>query len=711
MKKSPQDLRQLSLKAWSSFKPLWQLLRAPSPWLLFFAALLWTSLAQAQLSLIGMRDSFDYTVSNIDQHAPDVAPPGYKWTTNSDTGSSVAAAGTQANLIVNNGTLGAQNAIANFAFAPNGGTFYTLRIIYNFNSYVASTDCWAGFGLSTNAGGGYQSGNIGPWMLIRPQPSAGTTAGAAAFIGTTQKGSSWSPPASYYAGPITATVTWNTSTGEAKYYINDLLQWTATTTLPSGQTYYAYFHGYHTGSAVSVHGIALTSQPLPLPASTFCPPMFNNFDYLALFDSGAGTASWATAKSHLSGFHVPNEFCSSWLIQYYPPYTYTDAQVKSCLQWIKNNNLKLVLGIQSLTYTGTCASGEGYQLLGDTQTLVTRVNGTLGATVDEIHLDEPMSMGHESKCHLSIAECANEVWQTIGVFKAVWPNVKVSESEVLYGSLPLSDLQAWIPAFNNAAGNSSHQSLAYMEDDMDWRAPLSLHVPFANACVQAGVSYGIFFTGDCVISNSNMQWMQAAFEAIQLYNASALPIPNKVAFATWDPFPAGTNAILPETSPSSMSYLINYYYTSPYSVEPPPVPFQRLNKGGSGHFYTASPAEVISAEGYGWGYEAIAGGIYATAHGARGLVPLYRYCRAGDSCHAYAVTQAQINAIIANGFYYEFVAGYVFPDASNGGVAFYGARSGGDYYYTEDYNTYRSLVNSGWTDLGTLCWLMPRWQP
>ena len=69
------------------------------------------TLTAQTLSLASMQDSFNYTVSNINNHAPTVTPVGGIWTTNNSGGSSIAVNGAQANIIVNSGTVGSEMCI------------------------------------------------------------------------------------------------------------------------------------------------------------------------------------------------------------------------------------------------------------------------------------------------------------------------------------------------------------------------------------------------------------------------------------------------------------------------------------------------------------------------------------------------------------------------------------------------------------------------
>jgi len=207
-----------------------------------------------------MQDVFSYTTTDITGHAPTTGTG--TWSTNYGlSNDKISTSNSTAIITTNGGTLGAGTAVANYAFTPQIATVYTLNVTLNYTGYVGATDCWAGLGFSTLTGGGYNSANPAPWILIRPQSASGVSGATNGFNGTTGQWSGTVPSASY-SGPIRVTLTWDTSTWQVQYYINGLPQGTWTTGIPAvNQTCYVFFEGSRTGNVVNVTNVSLTSTP------------------------------------------------------------------------------------------------------------------------------------------------------------------------------------------------------------------------------------------------------------------------------------------------------------------------------------------------------------------------------------------------------------------------------------------------------------------
>ena len=208
-------------------------------------------------------DNFNYVAGDINNHSPAIGVGA--WSTQYYYATdSISANGSKAVINVNGGVPGASGGVANYPFTPSPNSLYTLTINFEFTGTTGS-DCWAGFGFSTITGGGNNSGNVqGPWMLIRPQGSPGSNGGAAGFYGDASHGAGgWSVLASCYPN-LNATITFNTQTNVAQYYIQGVLQGSVTLTAP--QINYLFFQSFQTGNLMNVKSVRLTVQP-----TSICP--------------------------------------------------------------------------------------------------------------------------------------------------------------------------------------------------------------------------------------------------------------------------------------------------------------------------------------------------------------------------------------------------------------------------------------------------------
>ena len=96
-------------------------------------------------------------------------------------------------------------------------------------------------------------------MYISPQTSVGGTGLSQGFYGTT---AAWGSivPASLYPN-VTASITYNTQTQVAQYYIGGVLQGSATLSAP--QINYFYIMGWLTGDTTYIKDVMITSEPAP----------------------------------------------------------------------------------------------------------------------------------------------------------------------------------------------------------------------------------------------------------------------------------------------------------------------------------------------------------------------------------------------------------------------------------------------------------------
>jgi hypothetical protein len=208
-------------------------------------------------------DKFDYTDTTLNNQVPDSAVG--KWVVAVNTGTSTytpkvyASNNGQCNFIENNGVAGFGTGlgVASYGFTAAANTIYTLQATPVFTNHTTPQAAICNIGFATSTGGG---GAVAPWQEINPTGTAPCMQGR---NGNTSLGFVYPPPAQFNS-PMNIVVTWNTATGLAQYYINGVLEFTATTTLPTiGTTYYAFCESSGLGNEANLQNITLTTQPTP----------------------------------------------------------------------------------------------------------------------------------------------------------------------------------------------------------------------------------------------------------------------------------------------------------------------------------------------------------------------------------------------------------------------------------------------------------------
>jgi len=668
--------------------------------ILLLAVFGWTPLTRAQT--IGFQDLFTYNAADLNGHAPTTGTA--VWTASySGTGCKISSSGSQAVIVTNGGTPGAGSAVAGCAFQATPNTFYTLRVALQFGGFVApGSNAWAGFGFSNVPGGGNSGQNTAPWISIGPQAGATDAPGTAGYIGNNAVGSG-SLAAANYSAPIAATITWNGATGEARYYLNDLLQWTGTTAPPTTGTFYAWFEGFQTGSAVNLNSIAHTSQTLPLPEVWYAPQDPTDFPnyFSAIVDSGTTPCGWATARSHTNVFSTYNT--AFWQGM-------TTAQNQALISYLKKNSIKLGVCINPLLKTSDPSTWrEGFDTI-QSHTLAVAAIVAAGGTIDYLSLDSPLGVCYTNTSSTitsvpTLAQSASQTATAIAVYQAVFPNLKVVDFDGIAG-FPSADTAAWLADMKALLG----KPLDGVIIDFNWYLNYPGQLAGAAAtCAAAGVSYGLFYDGFSGVAGSDNNTAQYALGMkinIQSYNAANIPAPAKICFATW-----GTPATLtcPETTTTNLSALCNLAMTSPYVLQPPPVALLNVWNNSNSFMFTSSYAQYLSWNAQGYIHGTAMGGIAQSPSvgGVAGLVPMYLYYRSSN--HAYALSLSSSDAIlIAQQYGMQNSLGYVFPPASGaaaGGVPMYEICNQ-TYYYSVQYSS-SPTVPTGWTSNGIKAYLLP----
>lgn len=441
------------------------------------------------------------------------------------------------------------------------------------------------------------------------------------------------------------------------------------------------------------------------PQTWFSPTAHNNpakpgvsLDYPNLFNASYDS-QWSAARGRIDVFRL------------YPGFVgrSTDAELTAIFSYLNAKGIALALEWPMLTWDTSSGDGcgvEGYTSPTDAASTAARIYN-LGGNLAYIGMDEPLYFGHfysgTNAAQDDLATLASDVAGNIAAFRAYFPNVVVGDIEPI-DAMPEADwydtTADWLNAYENAVG----EPLGFFHIDQLWDEAWQTRTPYIAALLNdESIPMGVIFNA-VGGSATDATWMERAEVNIQRYNASLCPDPDHVVIQNWALQPA---YILPETSPTAYSYLVNYYFSS-YAVASPPKSFYRLyNATLHRHFYTMSETEKNNCLSGNWVSEGTAGRVYPGTVCAPSLIPLYRLFKASINDHFYTTNSTERDNAIANaGYVSEGVAGYVYANASSGGTALYRANGGSTYghFYTTNPSEYDNL-GTGWIKEGIACYM------
>jgi hypothetical protein len=170
-------------------------------------------------------------------------------------------------------------------------------------------------------------------------------------------------------------------------------------------------------------------------------------DFPRLFDD---PRSWATAAEHVAAFEFPVNYLLG---------TATPI-VKHELEWLRSHDIKLSVGMPALPVDKhICGDGVEGMIWPGEAALLARQLKELGARVDFVGLDLPLTSGHiardQKACHWSVQETATRLAASVRELRRFYPQARLIDAEVPTG-IPLSQwtsaLSEWLPAFKQASG-------------------------------------------------------------------------------------------------------------------------------------------------------------------------------------------------------------------------------------------------------------------
>ena len=239
------------------------------------------------------------------------------------------------------------------------------------------------------------------------------------------------------------------------------------------------------------------------------------------------------------------------------------AQLIQMLDFAKEHHMKIDLDTQSVAKlpNETCGGGEGYsypgEVAGSIQILV-----SLGAIVDYVDMDEPLWFGHYSTdpvdCQLSLADTISRTALIMKDAFAAYPMAHLVEIE----PIPiLTETPAWrsdTTAFRLGLSQQLGVPVSSMQFDVNWDDPaweqsmLDIH----GYLRENNMKLSVILDGTA-LNVGDTAWINAAISHFDTMEGSLHVIPEQVLFTSWNPNPAYN---MPETSPTSQTWLINRYF-------------------------------------------------------------------------------------------------------------------------------------------------------
>jgi Domain of unknown function (DUF4214) len=287
---------------------------------------------------------------------------------------------------------------------------------------------------------------------------------------------------------------------------------------------------------------------------------FVQLDYMNLF---AADSPWSQARGRIHIFTIYSQ-----LVNYGP-----DSAMRMIFTYLNQNHIALAMDFGPLMANAQCGQNvEGYSGGPGEAIRVAQKIKSLGGNLAYVAMDEPLYFGHYSQqpgaCQWPIQTVAQQAAATARAFKTVFPDVQIGDIEPLNAFANSAsankwpaDTKEWIEGFRAAAGFP----LAFFHDDADWSVPLNRFIPQLQELLEReDIPFGMIFDGtDNAVSDAG--WMAAAEEHIQAYNHSGNARPAQIIFQTWNAYPT---RVLPETSPTALSYLVDFYFSPRARLSP-----------------------------------------------------------------------------------------------------------------------------------------------
>jgi len=265
-------------------------------------------------------------------------------------------------------------------------------------------------------------------------------------------------------------------------------------------------------------------------------------------------APWKIAAAHTQVFFMPIPCIMS----------APDADVIATVADLSRRHIAIGLPLMSIARDrGTKMGGvEGYDYTENVTRVAQRLK-QLGITPKYLRIDSPLWFGHYDKqalaCQYPVDELVKRVAQNVGEYTKVFPDIIVGDVEPVPPLLLASDWRETYRSFKEKLEATIGKKIAFLHLDEAWRNPdvltdMKIVADFAHSL---GMKTGfIYDDGAEIPATTNEEWIADVEKNVIRTESQAGLIPDQAVFQSWENLPT---CVMPETSPSAHTYLIDQY--------------------------------------------------------------------------------------------------------------------------------------------------------
>jgi hypothetical protein len=331
---------------------------------------------------------------------------------------------------------------------------------------------------------------------------------------------------------------------------------------------------YQNHPIVAFLAILFTSSLLICSAQAqeiwFAPPAAPHSTHLHravdLMDLFKPDAPWQEAASHVKVFQLAGAYLS------HAPQEEIDTVVADLNR--RHIPIALVVGVMDVGPKSTnppcggLGQVEGYGTPQLARAISEKIRKA-GGVIRFIAMDEPLWFGHYFKgrpggqpgCQSSVAQILELIKGPLSVYAESFPNIVVGDTEptdIAEQNHWKEDVSEWVSGFRNQMGHP----LAFMHLDIPFNRPgeEGFAVEFyryAERLRQQNLlaTIGVIYNGT-PSDTSDESWIQDAKKHIHLIEDKNGLHPDRVLIQSWEAYP---QHVLPESSPGSLTGLVNFY--------------------------------------------------------------------------------------------------------------------------------------------------------
>jgi hypothetical protein len=310
---------------------------------------------------------------------------------------------------------------------------------------------------------------------------------------------------------------------------------------------------------------------------------FNPFARADWLNLWTDDAPWQLAASRVNVIAIANW----WLT------VGTDDQILAVFDFARRHHIKIEMETSIIAddRTLSCGHTEGYSNPSDIAAQVA-VLARLNLQIDIITMDEPLWDGHydtnPTGCQYSVSDLVDRIVTNYNIIIAQSPAAQLAEIEPIPGVTNFADWRQTLGTFQTLLQQQTGGHIRYLQldvgwDNPSWMQPMKDMQSFAH---QRNLGFGFYMYGGG-FDRSDTQWINDAVKHMESAEGVLGIIPDQAIFASWSPFPAND---MPETSPTTLTWLINRYFR-----ERTVMSAQFVGQGAQGRLTTEQGKPIANA--------------------------------------------------------------------------------------------------------------------